>query len=690
MSLDNPPPPWAPSQWNEYIDGFHPPVDPLLTIGAPAAPPVAPPAELVAAAPPPEAVDPSLPPVAALPTPELLTPPSLVPESPPVVPAPAPNLGEPDAISGGMTPQQVNRIVGRTDAQGATSAAPTATPDDYLSDEELGVSMSNRSPEEQAMFLGKIQAAHNNFAASRALEASETSRKRAEQNVAIRAQAMDGAQKRTAALDAEATRIADEDPMGNIPGYRKLAGVLASIVGGFASSSTGGRNVGLETVNRIADEAAQHQSQRLQVNARQRQGVGEQAASAEDAYHAGEAARLATYDTAIKSLESEVQLFDPRGSTASRVMGNLNQIKAQRAASLTKYQTDQQKRIEEVLKLEHDNAQLVETQRHNVVGEKTDMIRAYADATRAKAEGTKAAAETETLSPEYYESQGLPKPATAISKKDYSAWIENKGKAQQQSNQSLTTTNVVPNVTLKDRDGKDAPFIATGNAESVEKLRMRESKIRELVSLIDDARRTRTGWSSDTGNSTEKQELTAIWGKAKIAAKDAFELGQITAADEALIKGALGTDDPSKLRDPLPGMKKARERLILGMRGDLEAHGLPRGQYDIPDMQKNAATNTIDQFDLKFVLGTQHAKAPDDPGFGKFTMSDQQRGLIDKWEQDLNSEDPQVRTHAAEWISQTSQKAALPDVKAYAKAALDRAANQPPPTSPEELTGEVH
>lgn len=244
-----------------------------------------------------------------------------------------PILGQPDAISGGATAaqslaeQQAAKTKGPVSGQ--TAGRPGPMPDEYLDGDELGVRMSGRSPEEQALFRNKVEQAKKDHAAIRQMEEIGKNRRAMEDNLRVRSEAAKVASARRAENDAEAKRIADQNPTDSIPAYRKIAGVLAAFVGGFAANKTG-RNMGLEVVEQIAQEAAQQQAQRLSVLAKKRQGIGEDMAGADDAYRAAEQARLATYDLAITGLQAELQKYDQRGTTAVSVMNDIAQIRAER------------------------------------------------------------------------------------------------------------------------------------------------------------------------------------------------------------------------------------------------------------------------------------------------------------------------------------------------------------------------
>jgi hypothetical protein len=212
-------------------------------------------------------------------------------------------------------------------AEAADSRKPLPMPDDYLDGDELGVRMAGKSPEEQALFRDKIERAKQDHAAIRQMEELEKNRRAMEDNLKARNEAARVAQYKRVQNDMEAKTIADQNPMDSIPAYRKVAGVISAFLTGLTGSKAG-----IEVVQSIANEAAQQQQQRLAVLAQKRRGIGEEMEGAEDTYRAAEGARLATYDMAIKGLEAELQKYDPRGSTAVKVMDDIAQIRAGREA----------------------------------------------------------------------------------------------------------------------------------------------------------------------------------------------------------------------------------------------------------------------------------------------------------------------------------------------------------------------
>ena len=596
----------------------------------------------------------------------------------------APNYGDVDAISGGAMPPQLydQGVVEKTGrpVAGQTMGKP-GEPEEYLTDPELAQKYKSLDPERFEEVKLKNQLAREDMIATEKMDMARVNRERADDNFKIAQTARKRAMQASAEVAADAKKLAEtpidnEAWMNSRSPLQTIAAYVSAIVGGMAASATGGRNVGLDAIQRTIDQHIETQKANL---ANKRAGLAQRQDAIDNQYgydvaeaKSLEVQRLAMYEQSARELEIKGQQFDARGTTAIRIADGVRDLRSRQIAAKQKSDQEIYKNELELAKFGLDQDKLIEEQRKNMAAERLAA---------AKAGAAKAVKPDDVVQPpEYFEAQRLPKPQGPLSQKGYNTWLDNRGKSQTQQNQSLATTHVVPGVTIKGKDGEAVPFVAVGTAESVEKLRVRESSIREIVALIDDARRTRSGWSTDIGNSDEKQQLDAIWGKAYLKAKEAFELGQITGADVGLLKGGLGTDSPSKLRNPLPGMEKARELLIKGVRVDLDAHGYPKDQkYDIPDLQKNAPITTADDGDLKKVLGATAGVTTGEKGLNKITIGPEQQALIDKWEGQAVTGD----RGALERLRAAATTSKLATVKAAAAAALQRAAAPNAPTSEE-------
>lgn len=235
---------------------------------------------------------------------------------------------------------------------------------------------------------------------------------------------------------------------------------------------------------------------------------------------------------------------------------------------------------------------------------------------------------------------------------------------------------------VTNKDG--TPFIAQGTPEGVEKLRDKVAATRTLVRLMDEARRIRSGWTSDTARSKEWQELKANWAAAQGVAKDVLGLGALSGPDMELVNRFIGSDDPTAWRDPEAGISKARKNVINLTRDALGAHG-DGAIFDIPDIIGNGGPKEQPgDAELKSVLGQRKGETAE-PRFGASPAESYftERGnadvarshrVMDAWADGLKSADPKVRADAFERLRGVAEGAQSPAIKQYAQQLLDSVA----------------
>lgn len=119
---------------------------------------------------------------------------------------------------------------------------------------------------------------------------------------------------------------------------QKISGYIAAIAGGLASPQFGGRNIGLEQINRAIDQDVDAQKANLS-NAWKgiefRKGaVGELFDRNRNTFQAAETFRLASMDMVDKQLAIQQQNFDPRGTTAMAIEATRRGLATQRASAL--------------------------------------------------------------------------------------------------------------------------------------------------------------------------------------------------------------------------------------------------------------------------------------------------------------------------------------------------------------------
>jgi hypothetical protein len=110
-------------------------------------------------------------------------------------------------------------------------------------------------------------------------------------------------------------------------------------------------------------------------------------------------------------------------------------------------------------------------------------------------------------------------------------------------------------------DGRPVLFRST---ESAEKVANSQGAAKLATQLIDKllVARKQHGWSSDLFKSDEWRQMQGDYSQLQLAKKTTDELGVLAGPDMDLIERALGTSDPTEVRDPTAGLENARNNLV--------------------------------------------------------------------------------------------------------------------------------
>lgn len=282
------------------------------------------------------------------------------PAGPPPFGPPPPTVAQfPDVtISTEQQPSQAAELAGdplRTQP-GAQGVIGQLAPTQILSDEEAGRAIANLPPERQAEVRAKLEHAKTEDFASKLLDAATANRQRAQQAAEDHEKASAAAAAKAAELERDykalaATKI---DTSGRMGIGQRIAGILASVVGGLVSGRTGGPNVGLQMLQHTIDADVEAQkadvaNRRGILGARQT-AVGEMFARTGDTYRAQETARAAAWETTIQQLQAEQMKFDPRGTTSLRIADAITQARGTQQAGIRAYGQQQFKNYLDISK----------------------------------------------------------------------------------------------------------------------------------------------------------------------------------------------------------------------------------------------------------------------------------------------------------------------------------------------------
>jgi hypothetical protein len=117
-------------------------------------------------------------------------------------------------------------------------------------------------------------------------------------------------------------------------------------------------------------------------------------------------------------------------------------------------------------------------------------------------------------------------------------------------------------------------WIPNGTDQTISDLQKQQPAAAALIGTIDEIRRLGPEWLSDTLNTDKKQQLDQLFSTAKTQATAVLGLGVPTGRDIELATGSLGTSNPTRFKDSLAGLNKARETFVRVQNERLRAAGL--------------------------------------------------------------------------------------------------------------------
>lgn len=461
-----------------------------------------------------------------------------------------------------------------------TDAAPGELP---LDTDEL-LALAHRDPVAYARYNAEQDERAAAMVRQRQAELAKADAERAEGEWRDYQDAKTNADRKMAQLEADAATLANEKPNGYFDSIGNAIGAVVGVVLGALGSTGGQENPAIRSINANIERHIQAQREeyarkgaaidrRMNVIARLReQGYSD--------YQAASTFRIAALSRAREQMLAEAQNYDPRGTNARKIAAAQLGVEQQMRASFEaarRQQFDDDLKIAKEAREQGEYAMKLEKHNRAMVG----------------AGGGK-------KSPAHYEALGLRPPPVEMTDKEYKAWLGSKKageeltKAEQEAvagrSQGMSKEELERGIGgLKQDDGR--PYVAQGTPEAVEALRKKDDATRTVVRIIDQIQRTRTGWSPDIVKSTEWKQLKADWAAAKGVAKDALGLGALSGPDEKLIENYLGGLDPTGIRDPAPGLERARQNMINMTRDALKSRGFT-GKYEIAKPKLDAPTAT--------------------------------------------------------------------------------------------------
>jgi hypothetical protein len=540
---------------------FEPPPLPAAALAAPGLPPGGEsPASAPSEVPPPPVDATTAPGVAPLPglagVPALagLPMPAPGPSSPPQdVAPPAPEV---DAVSGvaPVDPHQLylNQIGGITTPANANDE-----------DVALAQRSANESPEAYIARMAQHTEAKNAAYTAGLLEANTKRMEEAQAAHDAFVKAQNDAAAARAQNDADAKKIADVDPKRwmNRGTLHTIAAFAAAALGGLAQSQNGGRNLGLEMINKQIDDDIESQkfniTQKRGEIARRGAEINQQLQTAAEKDREAAVYRGAVYESAINDLTTKMQDFDPRGTTRLQIEGQVRQLRAAQAQAADAFQQRDLKNRIDIAKSDREDFLAKNTAKHNANEDAVAFGHLALDRTKAAKED-KSDKEREIKLGERV-LDGMP------------LGVDEKGNVKRgpltQSNGSV----FIPRTEEQAKDlQKTKPYVNDVN-------RLANQMARDIADLgvLDKSSRLATS-KHQRLMSDKKALIFALHGAEKI---EGFRPGT-----SDMLEDLLGGVDPDKWgRNATSGIQRAKDNINAAFTEQLVNAGWDGGKYAPPD-----------------------------------------------------------------------------------------------------------
>lgn len=520
------------------------------------------------------------------------------------------------------------------DSEGTDFAAITDPERQQIQARDL-LSTAEQDPEQYAMLRAQHELAAQHEEAAARSKAAVADAQNAEEHARIFSEGRKRATDAMAAVESDARLLDDEkiDPWADISTPRRIASVVGAIIGGLVQARSGGTNQGLAAVEHMIDQNIELQKVNL---ANKRAGISERRNAASrmydqsgDEFRATEAIRVASWDSAIKGIEAQALNYDPNGTAAYKLADIVNAAREKRAEAIASMGAAERKAFEEnekrkleFVKLQQEQLKIQEAARHNKAAEKVDASRAGADWLRAKNDALRAKTDAakDAPGPVYSPAQlaqlypGNPTPPIPMDQRQYKSWLE----SSKTGTEVVKATGDVERITRENSADERARQLGAGdlvdtsgkpllfrNPESATRIATRRAATDNVARLIDqiEIARKKYGWSSDLMRSDEWRAAQADMGSLIIEGKTVAELGALSGPDMDLIRKALGTGDPTEMRDPIAGLKQARSNAIGSLNTMLRSEAAPKvtpKPYAPPKLQelKSEELSQVQNYDV--------------------------------------------------------------------------------------------
>jgi len=573
------------------------------------------------------------------------------------------------------------------------------------------------------------------------------------ENAAKARQEADAQAKASAYADAEAAKDAAAAEAlvaqaKNNPNQRSASRTIADVVlagiGGMVSQFTGGKNLALESIQKRVEQNIQQQTQELNLGWKaidlHKNAVASEYARHGDVIRAQAVARIAGLQEAKDALTTDMQNYDPNGTTALSRAQVIQQIDGvQRTAANTLHQQNFKNGME-LAKAQTEAAAQTETMRKN----KADESLAWTKEGREGAAAKAVKPDDVVHDPAWFAQQGYKTvPAVAMSVKSFGGITESNAKAGEAAGKDISNkaaaakgqvaapiqvgtapdgTPVTKTTVLTQPDGTAwaAPDKFTEMAAGAKKVaRISDALVREI---------NEWGGQSDIKKSPHYQQITSLHKDLIFALHEAKKIeGFRPGTGEQLEELTGGVDPTSFFRDATPGIKAVKQNitddlndeattaLYKGPRIVFNDLSAPPAQVDTPaDKQDKVLTQNFGASDMDesaldadnraFTIAARkgvttapsanRADYAEAQGLSPLATRALDNGVapiqlqaFDDLEGDIKGSDDVARAKAVERLEQVRKGSKSSAVRAYAKGLIEEASSTVLENTPLDVEG---
>lgn len=643
-------------------------------------------------------------------------------EVPPAAPVEAPPAAlelpaEPDAITGAggvpLAPLVPGLGIPQATFEQAMAQLPTTTagvpelPEEYLTNQEAGQAFARLTPEQQIEKQLDLEARREDFARTERAKAAKADAEEAERDERDWRTSRDAARRDLAQIDAEAKAEAAREidinrGWANASTGTKIAGIFSALAGGLVAHKYGGRNSGLEMIDKLIERDIEAQKFDRQTKlgelARRGGSARDRLQMAGDDFREETRLRLTAYDRVLGQITADAQNFDPRGTQAIRY-GQAYQDLAAKRAQLAQ---DAQKRAADGYKEQLDFA----SKELDLQKKQAEIAKAQRAAMGGGARPTNPKDVVQT--PEYFKARGLVPPPIAMSENAYDDWQKNK-KTSVEIEEKTTGRSIGGVATqVKGEDGKTRlefkPLInADGsefrpNVDEAKEVRAQKAAVDTINQFTNEMIRgiAKHGGESAFFKSDDWQVTKSKQGFVANALRVANKMGTLDAGSMAAVEQMMGAVDPTSFwADASAGLISGRDASIAQFNNTLRSMNYTGPDYRPPDTarpvaaKKDASDKTqahimadptrIDGAEMFREIEARR-RAGDVGGDSQIIgrilrdnggMLPSQRKALAALADDLNGKDKAKRSRARQSLVQAAGKAEAEGVREYATGILN-------------------